>query len=378
MKLCVLCTIRNDFGRRGYYNTQEIGLGRTLARQGHEVIVYKCLRREKQADILHPEPNLTVYYQPIGGIGAHGYLDTSLLPKDLDGILYFSDHQIFYPHVLRYCRKNNIILVPYVGTTHSIYGGMHSRAVNFLYSMGTRRAYRKQLVLAKSEGAKQELAAAGIANVQVAHVGLDFAVLKQDFKQYSKTELRKQYGYAPDDVIVLNVARFHPEKRAFTLLDIFNQIKDRKKFKLLFVGEGPLRGEVDKKIEALGLEDRVRIYERIPYEKMWEIYRIADYFANLNLQEIFGMAIMEAVYYEVPVVASVAPGPSLILDGMEGHRLCTQDEQISDFLAGEYPCADKLERSAAKLRRDLGWEQCAQAFVNIVERGKADGRQNRD
>ena len=41
MKLGILCTMINGFGRRGYYNSQEVGLGRALAAMGHEVTIYK-------------------------------------------------------------------------------------------------------------------------------------------------------------------------------------------------------------------------------------------------------------------------------------------------------------------------------------------------
>ena len=37
MKLGILCTMINGFGRRGYYNSQEVGLGRALAAMGHEL-----------------------------------------------------------------------------------------------------------------------------------------------------------------------------------------------------------------------------------------------------------------------------------------------------------------------------------------------------
>lgn len=55
----------------------------------------------------------------------------------------------------------------------------------------------------------------------------------------------------------------------------------------------------------------VKIIDRVPYEEMWKIYVMSDYFVNLNRGEIFGMAIMEAVYYETSVAAIAAPGPSL-------------------------------------------------------------------
>mgnify|MGYP000282004515 CR=1 FL=1 len=44
-----------------------------------------------------------------------------------------------------------------------------------------------------------------------------------------------------------------------------------------------------------GLEKEVKIYPNVPYEKMWEIYEMSDYYLNMNKGEIFGMAIMEAV-----------------------------------------------------------------------------------
>ena len=46
MKLGIICTMINGFGRRGFYNTQEIGLGRELVRQGHAVTIYKCVKKE--------------------------------------------------------------------------------------------------------------------------------------------------------------------------------------------------------------------------------------------------------------------------------------------------------------------------------------------
>lgn len=49
MKLGIICTMINGFGRRGFYNTQEIGLGRELVRQGHAVTIYKCVKKRAQA-----------------------------------------------------------------------------------------------------------------------------------------------------------------------------------------------------------------------------------------------------------------------------------------------------------------------------------------
>ena len=44
MKLGILCTMINGFGRRGYYNSQEIGLARAFIRAGHvcDIVYYNA------------------------------------------------------------------------------------------------------------------------------------------------------------------------------------------------------------------------------------------------------------------------------------------------------------------------------------------------
>ena len=145
MKMGILCTMINSFGRRGFYNTQEIGLGRALVRKGHTVTIYKCLKKnaDMKAEKIEIEPGLIIFYLPIGGLGAHGYLKSAILTKDMDGLLCFSDNQIFLLHIYRFCRKNGICFVPYVGTTHSVYGGFHGRVMNAWFAAGTLRIFKK-------------------------------------------------------------------------------------------------------------------------------------------------------------------------------------------------------------------------------------------
>lgn len=372
MKMGILCTMINSFGRRGFYNTQEIGLGRALARKGHRVKIYKCLKKtaDMEAEKIEIEPGLTIFYLPIGGLGAHGYLNSAILAKDMDGLLCFSDNQIFLPHIFRFCRKNGICFVPYVGTTHSVYGGLHGKVMNTWFAAGTLRIFKKSHVIAKTQGAKKELEALGVRNITIAPVGLDAAVLKSDFRTFDKARLRSEFGFEKDDVVLCNVSRLEEDKRPLDLIEIFWHIKDKKKFKLLLVGEGPLRQEQDKIIEKYGITDQIKRISRVPYQDMWKIYAMSDYFLNLNKEEIFGMAIMEAVYYESSVAASMAPGPSVTLKGMEGHCLCADDRQIENWLTGEYPSEKTLTESSEKMIRNFTWDRCAEAFAMIVNRRK--------
>ncbi len=372
MKMGILCTMINGFGRKGFYNIQEIGVGRALARKGHEVIVYKCIKREKG---IHPEktevePRLIVYYLPISGLGAHGYLRSNVISKELDGLLCFADNQVLLPHIYRFCMKNDICFVPYVGTTFSLHSGIHAKVMDTWFHIGTLKIFKRNAVIAKTETAKRELEALGVNDITVAPVGLDTMVLKRDFRSYDRDRLREVYGYDRDDVVICSVARLEPEKRPLELLEMLHRIKDRKKFRLLLVGEGILRQAVERKIEEYGMESDVKIFDRVSYGEMWKIYTAADYFVNMNRSEIFGMAVMEAVYYETSVAAIKAPGPSITLAGMGGHCLCRNDQEVEQWLTGSYPPKEVLEESAKKVEKQFSWNRCADIFTEIVEREK--------
>lgn len=367
MKLGILCTMLNSFGKKGFYNSQEIGLGRQLHDMGHNVIIYKGVRKSEPYVEDKLEDGLTVRYIPLSRFGVHGYISTSELDDDLDGLLCFSDQQLFIPHVYRFCKKHGICFAPYVGTTFSVYPTLRGKIMNVLSGIGTLRLYRKMPVLAKTESAKKELENLGACDIRIAPVGLDPHVLRSDYKEHSKAELRREYGFDPDDVVLCSVARMEIDKRTTDLIEVLYKARDRKKFRLLLVGRGPLREQVDQKIREYGLQDRVTILDRVPFDDMWKIYRLSDYYINMSTVEIFGMAIMEAVYYGASVAARKALGPSLTLNGLRGHCLCESDDAVIEWICGPYPSGKDLDESSQKIITNFSWKKCAEEYLRIID-----------
>ena len=363
MKLGILCTMINGFGRRGYYNSQEIGLGRALARKGHGVMIYKGIDPSEEEEKVQVEKNLTIWYLPMKHLGAHGFMDCKYLDPQLKALFCFGDQQIFLPHVYRWCRRRRIPFVAYVGTAHSLDSNFKSKVMNALFAAGTLRIYKKNPVLAKTSAAKEELRQLGVPHAVIAPVGLDTAVLKKNIPADEKMRLRKEHGFEADDVILCNVSRLSWEKRPLELIDLFLQVKGKKKFKLIIVGNGPLEEELNEKIRKNGLEKEVKIYPNVPYEKMWEIYEMSDYYLNMNKGEIFGMAIMEAVYYKTSVAAIRALGPSVTLKDMKGHKLCENDDEMAEWITGPYPSEKDLQESSEKMASTFTWDRCADAFL---------------
>ena len=370
MKLGILCTMMKRFGTKGFYNSQEIGLGRALSEMGHTVIVYKGTKDRSQVETVQINERLTVKYMRMPYFVAHGWMPDHEIDKNLDGMFCFADQQVFLPHVAGFCKRHNIVFVPYVGTTYSLYvNTLRGKIMDTVFANTTLRVYKRIPVLAKTEAAKQELVNLGVKAdlISIAPVGLDVGVLKKDFQSFDRCALKEELGFARDDVILCNVARLEDDKRPLDLLKLFMNVQDKKKFRLLIVGKGKLREQVDEKIREYGIADKVKILDRVPYDSMWKIYTAADYYVNMSQVEIFGMAIMEAVYYHCSVAARRAIGPSLTLKGMRGHCLCDTDADIESWITADYPGEEELAESAEKVVTDFSWQPCARAFIRQIE-----------
>lgn len=97
MKLGILCTMINGFGRRGYYNSQEVGLGRALAAVGHELTIYKGIDPSEEEEKVVVVPGLVVWYLPMRHLGAHGWMPVSALDAETKALFCFGDQQLFLP-----------------------------------------------------------------------------------------------------------------------------------------------------------------------------------------------------------------------------------------------------------------------------------------
>ena len=372
MRLGILVTIVSGFGKKGFYHSQEVGLGKALTERGHSVTIYKCVAKDKPAEHHVIDEHLDVYYIPVRALGVHGMMRADVLDPELDGLLLFSDTQLFLPHIYRYCCRHNIAFVPYIGIAHSAQRNFKSKLMDVAFAMGTLSIYKKLPVIAKSQAVVDELRALGVSRCTVAPVGLDQSELKTDFASYDRSVLRAAYGYTDDDVIISFVGRLKPEKNPVETIELFGSIKDRKPFKLLMVGEGYLKEKVEEKIAELGLGDRVQLIERVPYEKMWEIHWISDYFLNLCTREIFGMALLESVYYRSSAAALHAPGPNAILTDLPGHHLCDTIEQAGEWTCGEKPDEAVLEKSSHELLERFSWSICAEQFITLTKEAGHD------
>jgi N-acetyl-alpha-D-glucosaminyl L-malate synthase BshA len=143
----------------------------------------------------------------------------------------------------------------------------------------------------------------------------NFIDLKR-FSKKAKDHFRK--AIAPNgERLIVHTSNFRKVKRVQDVVHVFNKLKDEVPSKLLLIGDGPERHNTEQLCRDLNLCDDIRFLGK--QEMIEEILSICDLFIMPSETESFGLAALEAMACQVPVISSNAGGmPELNIQGVTG------------------------------------------------------------
>jgi N-acetyl-alpha-D-glucosaminyl L-malate synthase BshA len=174
--------------------------------------------------------------------------------------------------------------------------------------------------------------------------------------------------WAPNgEPILMHLSNFRPVKRLTDAVEIFTLVRTKMPAKLVLIGDGPDRGtaeylvrknKLQKDVFFLGKQDAV-------YQKL----AAADLFLLPSQLESFGLAALEAMACEVPVIGTNAGGmPEVVEQGVDGYLVEPGDVRAAARYAIEILSRPDRGREMGKIARDNAKKKfCANDVIPVYE-----------
>ena len=149
-------------------------------------------------------------------------------------------------------------------------------------------------------------------SIEVIHNFIDLERFKKQKKDHFKLAI------CPNcEKLLIHTSNFRKVKRIEDILEIFKRVNAQIPSKLLLIGDGPERSGMERLSRDLCVQDDVRFLGKL--DAIEEVLSVGDLFLLPSEKESFGLAALEAMACEVPVVSSDAGGiPEVNINGVTG------------------------------------------------------------
>ncbi len=173
---------------------------------------------------------------------------------------------------------------------------------------------------------------------------------------------------APEDhKILMHLSNFRPVKRVVDVVEIFSRVAEKVPSTLVLIGDGPDRSAAEGLARDKGLTSQIRFLGK--QDRVHELLTCADLLLLPSDMESFGLAALEAMACEVPVICSRVGGvPEVFRDGVEGFLASPRDVDTMAERALRILTDSEFQASMGRAARARALDQfCASKIVPLYE-----------
>lgn len=276
---------------------------------------------------------------------------------------------------LRYARPLQIPIVFTNHTRYDLYAQAYLPLMPEEISEGLLRAYMPNfcqavdLVVSPSAGMEKVLRGLDVeCPIEVIPNGVEL-------ERYHSAEPlpRAEFGFDAADILLIYVGRLGPEKNLNFLLRAFNGVAQAfDHVRLLILGDGPAREDMQTLVSELGLGARVRFEGMVPYDRLPAYLAMCDAFVTASVTEVHPLSVIEAMGAGLPVLGIYSPGVGdTVEDGKTGF-LSTEDEIAFAVkmtrLVTEHDLRKKLGAAARQASAQYAIERTTKLMLAQYER----------
>jgi len=341
-------------------------LSKWQALEGHEVTVFT--NNQKNLSVNERIDGYIVRRFPIkisllGNSISPGLIPAIIRSRKKFDIIHTHSHLFFPTNV---CVLNRCFgSAPLILTNHGLVSASAPDWLNKLYLRSITKISFKiaDCILCYTDIEKKNLQDLGIPHdkIRVIHNGIDV-----DIFYPRKKNQHKNYQQ------LLWIGRFVSGKGVNILIDAFQKIvKDFKEARLILVGEGPQRSQIENQIERAGLKKNVEIYDYWDNSKIAEIYNQSDIFILPSLMEGVPRTMLEAMACGIPIIVTDLPHLKVIVEGAglifppgdSAELSCA----ISRLLNNKELALQLGETGRSKIVQQYSWKDTVEKTINVYK-----------
>jgi len=206
--------------------------------------------------------------------------------------------------------------------------------------------------------------------------GIDLA----PFQAADGDAVRKRHGWETDSVMI-SVGRLAQEKNWDLLLRATAiALKDHPNLRLVLLGDGPDRDDLEDLALDLGIKGRVDFIGKVPFEEIPAYLKAGDFFGFASTTETQGLVTMEALAANLPIVAVDASGTRDIVQNEKQGLLVDENSQalakgIHQLLENK-PRFKQFQEDARARAEEFTIHALAKKLIAVYKRASADKKVN--
>jgi|GEM_PF-6275603 len=206
---------------------------------------------------------------------------------------------------------SQLLKIPNISIYHSVYD-RHNNIVKFLEKNTINLSNKVVCVSQGVASSYQEIV--NINSIETVNNAVDIDENFVKITAEEKKAIYEELNLSSSDLIYLCVARLHPAKNHKELIYAFHQFINNcgSHYKLILAGGGGLYKELLHLIKSLKIENNILLIG--PRDDVFKLYQVADFFILPSLYEGFGITIIEAMKFGLPVLLTNLPAFKDIVD----------------------------------------------------------------
>ncbi len=205
--------------------------------------------------------------------------------------------------------------------------------------------------------------------------GVDLDNFGREFSYGEISQLGDTLGIVPGDKVIISVSRLTAKNGLDNLIRALGILAGQNpqiRYRLLLVGDGEQREDLQKLVQGLNLRNLVIFAGTVEHADLPKYLKLARVFVRPSLSEGLGSAFLEAMAANLPVIGSAVGGiPDFLSDQVTG-LICNPLDpadiahQIQSILVEDEPLRKRVMKNAKELvEKSYSWDQIAKEYGKI-------------